>query len=320
MRPGITIHPKFRRLVYLLGIPQPYVAGLLEFLWKVAYENGDPVIGDAVDVELAAQWPGEQEAFCRAAIEVGFLDDLSGGLLAIHDLFDHAPDYVLKRLDKEAERRRRGEERKHAFAPRSRAMTSATRAKAAEEALRRPNSELGNLNPIKAELGGTPARAPAPVLNTPLPPTGGARRTRKRQTASPEEEATAARVVEHYQATVQPGHGKEGGANNVASLLREGLTEARLCGCADAYAADCRTKKTEAKYRVKVRNFYGRAGGFKDYIDRQVAPSAAPTAAEAARQSERELWAREKKESEEFGGLAGFAEMARRERQGGEKS
>lgn len=52
-RPGLTQHPKFRRLARLLG-SAPLALGCLELMWEVCYQNGDPLLGDAVDVEAAA--------------------------------------------------------------------------------------------------------------------------------------------------------------------------------------------------------------------------------------------------------------------------
>jgi hypothetical protein len=105
-RPGLTIHPKFRRLVHVLQEPVPHVVGYLECLWMVGYENGEALVGDALDVELAAQYPGERGNLFRALLDCRWIDDLGNGKYAIHDLFDHAPEYVQGRARKEAERRK----------------------------------------------------------------------------------------------------------------------------------------------------------------------------------------------------------------------
>jgi hypothetical protein len=115
-RPGLMNHPKMNRLVYMLGEPKPHVRGYLELLWEVAYECGDARIGDAVDVELAACWPGEPGKLCKALLEcggegrAGFLEEVPGepGRYQVHDLYDHAPEYVRKRMDREEARRRSG--------------------------------------------------------------------------------------------------------------------------------------------------------------------------------------------------------------------
>jgi hypothetical protein len=115
-RPGLTIHPKFRRLVHMLGMPAPHVLGHLEYLWIPCYENGNPEIGDSVDIELAAGWVGEPGKLCRALLEcggtgaAGFIEEIPGKpeRYQIHDLYDHAPEYVRKRFDREAARQAQG--------------------------------------------------------------------------------------------------------------------------------------------------------------------------------------------------------------------
>jgi len=106
-RPGLRNHPKFRRLKKLLNLPAVYVEAHLEAMWKVGYENGNPVIGDESDVELAAEWedsdrpPGE---FVAAVVDCRLVDKLKDGRIQIHDLFDHAPEYVQGRAARELER------------------------------------------------------------------------------------------------------------------------------------------------------------------------------------------------------------------------
>lgn len=83
-------------------------------LWNSAYESGDPQIGDSIDVELACDWPGEQgvltEALktCGIKGQSGFIDEDENGIYTIHDLFDHAPEYVQKRAKREIARRKKG--------------------------------------------------------------------------------------------------------------------------------------------------------------------------------------------------------------------
>lgn len=105
-RPTLYTHPKFRRLCYELRMPEPHVLGHLEFMWRVAYESGQATMGDAVDVELAAQWHGEPGVFAAALVKVRLLDEADDGTLVVHDLDHHAPEYVSGRMASEAERRR----------------------------------------------------------------------------------------------------------------------------------------------------------------------------------------------------------------------
>lgn len=115
-RPGLLNHRKFRRLCDSLALPEPYVLGLLECLWSVAYEAGDELVGDARDVELACRWPGERGMLASALASAGgehsagFVEEVPGqpGIFRVHDLFDHAPEYVRRRAQREEARRASG--------------------------------------------------------------------------------------------------------------------------------------------------------------------------------------------------------------------
>lgn len=112
-RPGLIEHRKFRRFCTLLGVPEAHALGLLEFVWRVAYETASPYLGDSVDVEAAARWTGEQGRCCMALASAGgdgrpgFIEPVEGhpGHWQVHDLLDHAPDYVRRRLKREGERK-----------------------------------------------------------------------------------------------------------------------------------------------------------------------------------------------------------------------
>jgi len=74
-------------------------------MWHLAYAEGDPVVGDAIELEYHLGWEGEPEALVVELEAAGFLDRAEDGQLVIHDLYDNAPKYVLDRLVKEMERR-----------------------------------------------------------------------------------------------------------------------------------------------------------------------------------------------------------------------
>lgn len=89
-------------------MPAVYVEAHLEAMWKVGYENGDARLGDAQDVELAAEWAEsgrDAGEWFKAVGESGWIDEVEPGVYEIHDLLDHAPDYVKRRAAREAERR-----------------------------------------------------------------------------------------------------------------------------------------------------------------------------------------------------------------------
>ena len=120
-RPGLSLHRKFKHLARALdsvcgGMGKALARGLLEHLWEAAYQNGDDYLGAAADVEDIAGWHGEQGILVAALLSCGggglpgFIDEDSDspGHYRVHDLFDHAPDYVRKRLKRELERRAQG--------------------------------------------------------------------------------------------------------------------------------------------------------------------------------------------------------------------
>jgi|SRR5215831_17543035 len=110
-RPTLFAHPKFAKLAARLK-SRALAVGSLELIWDAAYASGDPVIGDAEAVEEKADWKGARGELAAALVQAGFLDreDANGGQVHIvHDLEDHAPDYVVKRWEREAKRQEKGQ-------------------------------------------------------------------------------------------------------------------------------------------------------------------------------------------------------------------
>ncbi len=102
-RPGLSQNKKFRRLA--LEVKSAATArGHLELMWDSAYEAGDEVLGDSLDVELAAGWAGEPGVLTSLLTRTGFIDEHEG-VYSIHDFWHHAPAYVRKRRTRENERR-----------------------------------------------------------------------------------------------------------------------------------------------------------------------------------------------------------------------
>lgn len=97
-KPELRDHRKFLKLRRLLGEPTPHVMGYLECLWLRGYQTGNPAIGDELDVEAAAEYPGDEGKFAKAVVAAGFVDRDEKGHHSIHDLFDHAPKYVQLRM------------------------------------------------------------------------------------------------------------------------------------------------------------------------------------------------------------------------------
>ncbi len=112
-RPGLDKNVKFKLLVRALNLPKPYVRGLLETMWDVAHESGNPILGSPAAVEAAAEWPGESGQFFAAASrrDCAFVDEVVLGVWAIHDYWHHAPEYVKGRQRKEEQRKKSGQSR-----------------------------------------------------------------------------------------------------------------------------------------------------------------------------------------------------------------
>jgi hypothetical protein len=95
---------KFRKLQKLLSIPVPFVVGLLECLWQCGYESGSDFLGSDEDVEMAAEWPYDAGKFVKALASTRFIDK-RGENWHIHDLYENAPDYVKKKMNRKSELR-----------------------------------------------------------------------------------------------------------------------------------------------------------------------------------------------------------------------
>ncbi len=106
-RPTLSSHPKFARLASMVG-GRSVARGALELVWEVAYASGEPLVGDAAAVEFIADWRGKKGTLAAAMVSCRFLEETPDGLI-VHDLEDHAPEYVLKRWEREAERRSKGQ-------------------------------------------------------------------------------------------------------------------------------------------------------------------------------------------------------------------
>lgn len=98
MKADLLDHRKFLRLARLLGEPKAHVIGYLILMWRRGYQTGNPLLGDALDVEAAAEFTGEPGKFATAAHSAGFIDRDADERYLIHDLWDHAPEWARKRM------------------------------------------------------------------------------------------------------------------------------------------------------------------------------------------------------------------------------
>lgn len=168
-RPGLDKHPKYRRLVRMTGEPEALIRGCLELLWECAYEAGDPVIGDADAVEAAAKYPGEPGKLFQSLLDCGgqdrdgFIELVEGesNRYQIHDLYDHCPDYVRRRMAREYARKQKGKTLSDIRAEAGRKGGS-KRKQTADSCFHLLSKRMQT-----EANGATPAPAPAPNTETP---------------------------------------------------------------------------------------------------------------------------------------------------------
>jgi len=109
MKAGTQNHPKFKRLMRVLGIPEYQAIGLLEAVWLMTANSawgGD--LGKHSDEDIAAtiDWRGDPEKLVAALIETGWLDPVEDERrLVVHDWEDHCPEYIRKRFVRQSKSR-----------------------------------------------------------------------------------------------------------------------------------------------------------------------------------------------------------------------
>jgi hypothetical protein len=104
-RPGLSAHPKFRRLAVRLAQSTITARGALELLWDAAYDALDARLGTAAEIAFILSVDEATAARLIAAlVAVGFLEADEAGDLHVHDLWDHCPEYVLQRCKAQGER------------------------------------------------------------------------------------------------------------------------------------------------------------------------------------------------------------------------
>ncbi len=87
---ALPAHPKTKKLIRRLGEGGAWRL-LCLFLWVAqSRPDGDLSGMTGEDIELAADWQGEEGAFIKALIEVGFVDGEEGAY-SIHDWQEHNP-------------------------------------------------------------------------------------------------------------------------------------------------------------------------------------------------------------------------------------
>lgn len=181
-RPGLSKHRKFKRLARTLdglqvGFGSILARGAVEQLWEGPYEAGVDYLGDSRDVEAAAGWNGPEgmltQALAAAGGEdhAGFIEEGGSqwwsegkpGTYRVHDLYDHAPEYVRKRMDREAARKEQGETLSSVRAKAARARWDKRRDQQASASEEQAASACMTSADGSSASGTPPAPAPAPT-------------------------------------------------------------------------------------------------------------------------------------------------------------
>lgn len=106
-RPGLFKHRKFNRLASRLR-SAILAVGVLETLWYVCGETCDDRLGTAEDLAYALKWTDRRVNIAAVLHECGFLDAHEDGTYVAHDYWDHCPQYVTRRRQREDERHTTG--------------------------------------------------------------------------------------------------------------------------------------------------------------------------------------------------------------------
>lgn len=106
-RPGLFRHRKFSRLARALR-SHILAVGVLETLWYVCGETCDDRVGAAEDVAFALKWDDKRIDIACVLHESGFLDCDDAGSYTVHDFWDHCPQYIKRRREREDSRRADG--------------------------------------------------------------------------------------------------------------------------------------------------------------------------------------------------------------------
>jgi hypothetical protein len=88
-------HTKLKRLVRALKVPQYAAVGILESLWHLtAREAPEGNIGKLSNEDIAAwmDWEGDPDQLITGLVSSGWIDEVTGSRLLIHDWYEHADD------------------------------------------------------------------------------------------------------------------------------------------------------------------------------------------------------------------------------------
>jgi hypothetical protein len=172
---GLPGHPKTKKLVRRLGAAAGWSL-LCLILWARANRpNGDLTGMSTEDIELAADWTGENDTFVRELVAVGFVEGEEGAY-ALHDWAEHQP-WAAGSEARSAKSRWAALCKQHGRLEAARLMPEYAERLAVASQPHAAGVPLAPSGLPLAETGSapSPSPSPSPSPNTPLTPQGGQR-------------------------------------------------------------------------------------------------------------------------------------------------
>lgn len=104
---GVKSLLKFKDLTRRLGITPTHTLGVLESIWTYCHDHATERYGclfSASELGILCDWAGDDHRLFLSLKETGWMDSQNGKIHP-HDYWDHAPQYVKRRIERMASQR-----------------------------------------------------------------------------------------------------------------------------------------------------------------------------------------------------------------------
>ena len=175
---GLPSHPKTKKLIRRLGQAAAWNLVCLILWVSVNRSDGDLTGMSIEDIELAAEWDGEEGRFVETLSAVRFLDG-EDCAFKLHDWVEHNP-WAAGAAARNAKARWNAAKRHHGDAEADRLVPEYAATRRASSSAHEPTSALhvDATSMPSADVSNAPSPSPSPSPspeNTPQPPKGGGR-------------------------------------------------------------------------------------------------------------------------------------------------